>query len=320
MGVGWIKINQNGGEYMPILKLDDLDLLPVHRSDQHELSRLADSHQFFDLELREKKIRTTDVETQALQLADKAITVTKKLLPYGSPNQIVDVWLTNAENVRRRRERLMSPDGTTLEKIIRSGAGNCGEHSQVTFALIAGSPRNEPVSRVNAEGVDHAFVVIGDHRQTDRVTIADSWVTFPVAHLLRHGVFSINQVLDTTAPNTHSDPKYQIDSDWSLPIPQIQERRGAIDFFKQRLAKSNISPLYAQWTSLARLGGQYTTTDRKTLNFDRFTQPHILRYLEAKQQYDDLFENTDDESEEVSRYSNSRSPSLERRFARTTLL
>lgn len=306
---------------MPIVKLSDANLLADQSDNQQSLTHLATYHHYFDMPLREKRTRVTDTEANTLLLADQAVSLTKALLPYGSPNQIVDVWLTNTENITRRRERLLSPKSDSLERIVQSGAGNCEEHAQVTFALLAGTHRAEPVSKVSAAGADHTFVVIGDPRQSDRTTVADSWVTFPVAHLLRHGVFSIDNVQDTAPPNSHSDPKYHILHEWSQPKPEIQTRAKAIDYFNQRYNSPNgISSFYKQWTSLARLGGRYSTAEGKTFNFDRFPAGHITERVNAAEEFGDRFEASDYESDEEIRHRRSRSPSLIRSFAEMTVL
>jgi hypothetical protein len=308
---------------MPVVKLNGRHTLSRNPQEQRGLGRLRKHYEYFDLALRHKKVRVSDVEADALCLADEAISKTKELLPFGAPNQIVDIWLTNAENVMRRRERLLSPASDSLEQIVRSGAGNCGEHARVTFALLAGTARSEPVSRVTAAGVDHVFNVIGDHRQSDRVAVADSWVTFPVAHLYRHGSFPIDQIKETAPPQVHEDPKYQILSEWSQSKPLIEARSAAIDFLKKSYGRANSPRFFNQWASLARLGGQYATEGGQTFDFDRFPKEQIAKYMNAMKEYERLFEVSDDEWEEEADedelYQPRRSPSLTRRLATTTL-
>ncbi|MEB0084741.1 hypothetical protein QN379_22275, partial [Glaciimonas sp. Gout2] len=121
-----------------------------------------------------------------LLMADKAIRLTQVALPFGSTNQVADVWRTNAENILRRRIRLLAEDGQSLKAIVTSGVGNCSEHSKVTAALLLSEPTKSPLFRVAAEGMDHNFVLIGDQREIDssEVVVADSWVKFPIAHTL----------------------------------------------------------------------------------------------------------------------------------------
>ena len=232
----------------------------------------------WDVKLANSEPRTVpDAILSELLIADKAIRLTQVILPFGSANQIADVWRTNTESIHRRRERLLSQNGESLKAIITSGAGNCAEHSKVTTALILSEPTSSPLFRVAADQADHNFVVIGDQREIDsnKVVIADSWVTFPVAHTLDEGKFATGDILEQYAPSTKPDPRFAIDQSWLSTLPA--------DFGGKEKAKAYIArdketggSLYEQWTSIKSVGRSVLSDgSAKTYAFDRFPTKKI---------------------------------------------
>lgn len=155
------------------------------------------------------QVTNIDNETlQTLKGADRALRHTKELLPWGAANQVVDVWRTNANSVLARRERLLAKDGLSVDAIIRSGVGNCGEHARVAQSVILTEATTRPVMRVRAAEGDHNFVVLGDPRElpADKLVVADAWVTFPTAHLLNEGRWGIGAIIEQSTPQVRGSP------------------------------------------------------------------------------------------------------------------
>lgn len=141
----------------------------------------------------------------------------KRLLPFGSPNQLIDFLGTRGENWARMKAggcrygfaAIESPQDDDagaerkIEKILQFGAGNCGEHAAVTFRLLQAKASSEPILRVKAKKIDHAFVLIGDHRarSAKEIVVVDSWPTVPLAHTLDVGACDdIGQILQQHPP------------------------------------------------------------------------------------------------------------------------
>ena len=228
-------------------------------------------------------------ELDNLLLADKANYFTKAMYPKGSANQMVDLWRTG-ENLISLLDRARKRGGTAS---VIAGVGNCGEHADMSFNLLASAHGTDPVGRVNALGEDHVFVVIGDERVVglDKVVISDPWVTFPQAHLGVHGAYRLGHVVEWAAAGSN-DPKYQVDEEWldlSLspvyPIKRLKED-------EQKLYKrySNQVGLYTKWSSLKEdlVGMDYNggsgvrfSTFEKIYVKDRLD--HFKRYSKVEQ-------------------------------------
>ncbi|MEC7947589.1 MAG: hypothetical protein VX265_08465, partial [Myxococcota bacterium] len=77
------------------------------------------------------------------------------------------------------------PDALTTAKAHLARGGNCGEHAQVGFEFLRATATGETINRVDVDGLDHAFVMIGDTRTEDgaSLVICDPWPTAPTACL-----------------------------------------------------------------------------------------------------------------------------------------
>lgn len=77
------------------------------------------------------------------------------------------------------------PDALTTAKAHLARGGNCGEHAQVGFEFLRATATGETINRVDVEGLDHAFVMIGDTRTEDgaSLVVCDPWPTAPTACL-----------------------------------------------------------------------------------------------------------------------------------------
>ncbi|MHA6911251.1 type III effector [Ralstonia pseudosolanacearum] len=127
-----------------------------------------------------------------LKIAETTVRQVKRMLPYGGGNQKPDVTYTEGESWARRsmlRDETYCQDPIQHAKeVVRYQAGNCAEHANVSYALLAGRQLNAPLLRASDGNDDHAYVLIGDPRdpywgERDTVVV-DAWVTHPSAFTL----------------------------------------------------------------------------------------------------------------------------------------
>ncbi|MNX99770.1 hypothetical protein D3C86_1322370 [compost metagenome] len=224
-----------------------------------------------------------------LLLADRANYFTKTMYPKGSANQLVDLW--------RTREDLISELITARRlggmESVTAGVGNCGEHARMSFNLLASAHGTDPVGRVNADGEDHVFVVIGDERVVglDKVAFSDPWVTFPQAHLGVHGAYSLGHVVEWAAVGSN-DPKYQVDEEWlDRSKSSVYPVKGSKEDEEYRYFQyCKQVGLYTEWSSLKEdlVGMDYSggngvkfSTFKKSYVKDRLN--HFQRYSKVEQ-------------------------------------
>jgi hypothetical protein len=133
--------------------------------------------------------------------AQKGIEHTKDVLDKGAGNQKEALEATNFNSYFRmaamrdpecwyispsvRRLASQYPDALTAAKADLAAGGNCGEHAQVGFDFLRATAVGETINRVDVEGLDHAFVMIGDAKAEDgaSLVICDPWPTAPTACL-----------------------------------------------------------------------------------------------------------------------------------------
>ncbi|WP_230849972.1 type III effector [Ralstonia solanacearum] len=127
-----------------------------------------------------------------LKIAERTVQQVKLMLPYGGGNQKPDVTYTEGESWARRS---MLRDETYCQnpiqhakEAVRYQAGNCAEHANVSYTLLAGQQLNAPLLRVSDADDDHAYVLIGDPRDPEwgerDTVVVDAWATHPSAFTL----------------------------------------------------------------------------------------------------------------------------------------
>jgi hypothetical protein len=135
---------------------------------------------------------------ERLQLAAKAIRFVKRGIPKAG-NQHEHVYDTKGNShfrmIATRRtsigSRVQSPELKALaakDRLAASAAtiaatkgGNCGEHSVLSMHYLSGLNTGQTLTRAGVEGVDHAFVLIGDLKKDPlhEIVVVDPWVTNP---------------------------------------------------------------------------------------------------------------------------------------------
>lgn len=211
---------------------------------------------------------------QALHMADRAIRHTKELLHLGTANHAVDVWRTDAANVHARRQRLLTPGGMAVQAVIDSGDGNCGEQTRVTKAMLLTERTTRPVLHVKAVGVDHNFVLLGDPRELSEreVVVADSWVTFPTAHLLSEGRFKMEKIVDQSPPQAGTAPL-------DAPAHVVTMMDSGESRAEAKLHINNVwnrgGSMFEDHVSVLALNNAYREEGGRSVRFDRFPRPWI---------------------------------------------
>jgi len=152
--------------------------------------------------VQRKKKKTVSGNAMArIKHAEAGIEHTKEVLSLGAGNQKEALEATNFNSYFRmaamrdpdcwyispsvRHIASQYPDALTAAKADLAKGGNCGEHAQVGFDYLRATAVGETINRVDVEGLDHAFVMIGDAKAEDgaSLVICDPWPTAPTACL-----------------------------------------------------------------------------------------------------------------------------------------
>lgn len=189
-----------------------------------------------------KKASVKSGTLENLKSAEEVVMKTKYLLPYGAGNQKTDISYTQGESWARQsmlRDNEFCQDPVQhAREAARYGAGNCAEHANVAYTLLASKQLNAPLMRVSDSQQDHAYVLVGDPRdprwgEKDTVVV-DGWVTHPSALTLEQsrdlapGMPPIRQRPPGSAPDPDAIAAFKNVETISLPaVNQYLESRAA---------------------------------------------------------------------------------------------
>lgn len=180
----------------------ELDEEPPHHVDRSDHTGPDAAHATRRAE-GEAALPTKQVSAKAarrLNFAKDAIAATKRVLHFGAGNQIEAIaatkmnstfrlhamrepsYWTLAPEVRQLAEE--NPEATAAAKADLVHGGNCGEHADLAFEYLRRSAPGEQILYAGSE-IDHAFVLLGDHRRekANEVAVADPWPTRATACL-----------------------------------------------------------------------------------------------------------------------------------------
>lgn len=151
----------------------------------------------------EAELPTKQVSAKAarrLNFAKDAIAATKRVLHFGAGNQIEAIAATKMNSKFRlhamrepsywtlapevRQLAAENPEATTAAKADLVNGGNCGEHAYIAYDYLRRHAAGERILYAGSE-IDHAFVLLGDHRleNASEVAVADPWPTQATACL-----------------------------------------------------------------------------------------------------------------------------------------
>jgi hypothetical protein len=149
----------------------------------------------------DREVATSEVSPKVaarLKLAAQAIRFVKRGIPHaGNQHEHVydtkgnSYYRTQATRTTRIGNRVESPALKTLASkdplaakaatIAATSGGNCGEHSVLAMHYLSGLDTKQTLTRAGVQGVDHAFVLIGDLKNDPlhEIVVVDAWVTNP---------------------------------------------------------------------------------------------------------------------------------------------
>lgn len=135
-------------------------------------------------------VKVSEKTIDNLIYAGKIINQTCSLLKFGAGNQRCDIINTKGESFLRANYAMAKSNGSIIshaKMCIQTQAGNCSGHADVAYCLIDKKKVNLPVGRAKSDARDHAFVVIGDPRDSSHETIVvDSWPSLATPFILKN--------------------------------------------------------------------------------------------------------------------------------------
>jgi hypothetical protein len=149
--------------------------------------------------LPEKQVSATAMSR--LAHSRKAIDHTVGIMSAGRGNQYVDLQSSNFNSYFRMAAMRdpacweldpalvplarQYPDALTTAKAGLAKAGNCGEYAAVAMDFLRVNAGGEELHYSTKEGLDHAFVLMGDLKgdSDSDIVVADAWPTAPTACL-----------------------------------------------------------------------------------------------------------------------------------------
>lgn len=205
-----------------------------------------------------------------LVLAQNTNNLTKKYLPYGSTNMMIDIWRTEAKNLPLRRAARALPDYSPINTAIKYGVGNCGEHAHISFSLLAWQGLNDPVHLIEDRRESHSYVLIGDMRETSNSVVVDSWVTLPTAHLLNESGSIIKpsprDIVKSSPVGYKHDPRYAIDDSLNNEPHDIPPPL----YTATQYIRTNKETLWSEFTSMETVDNTYKF-DGRFYRFDQYS-------------------------------------------------
>ena len=133
---------------------------------------------------------------ERLKLAARAIRFAEKAIPFAGNqhealfategNSLNRTKVTRSQEMRRRSSAAQTATRTGNDTLAAGAAtiactagGNCGEYSKMSMHYLAGLNSGQTITRASVQGVDHAFVLIGDLKNDTphENVVADAWVT-----------------------------------------------------------------------------------------------------------------------------------------------
>lgn len=136
-----------------------------------------------------------------IEKAREAINHTKSVLAFGAGNQYDALKASNFNSYYRmatmrdmecweidptvRALAAKHPQALTAAMADLAQGGNCGEHAQIAYDYLCASMPGETISQCDKEGLDHAFVILGDTAAESDASLAvsDPWPSAATACL-----------------------------------------------------------------------------------------------------------------------------------------
>ena len=156
--------------------------------------------------LVEKEREVSPKVAARLRLASQALRFVRKGIPYSGNQQEALVKTKGNSHYRMQLARSTTVAGRVPDMrgmaakdplaargavIACTGGGNCGENATLALQFLKGVGANQTFTKAGVEGVDHAFVLIGDLKNDPfhEIVVVDAWVTHPQPLLYSDFVF-----------------------------------------------------------------------------------------------------------------------------------
>ena len=145
--------------------------------------------------VQHKKKTVTGKAMARIKQARDAISHAKTVFAFGAGNQYEALQASNFNSYFRMRAMrdpscwelassvralaAANPEALTAAKADLAHGGNCGEHAQVGFDYLRAHATGETINRSSVEGLDHAFVIMGDvaSEADGDLVVCDPWPT-----------------------------------------------------------------------------------------------------------------------------------------------
>ncbi|ATA24958.1 hypothetical protein BIY26_01570 [Brenneria goodwinii] len=221
-----------------------------------------------------KRVSVSASTMEHLQLAQETLRKVKMLLPYGAGNQKVEMVYTNGESsarslMHRERSSANAPI-PNASQAARYQAGNCEEHADIAYALLAQNRINAPVLHVGDSDWEHKYILIGDPRDQTwgekNTVVVDPWVRYPAAVTLEQA----------SRRNPYPEPEYQRARNAS-PLTGAQALNsirhvttGEVSHYLAEIELPSLGDDFLEWFSQSEVASE--TFDEKTAAKDPSTR------------------------------------------------
>ncbi len=209
-------------------------------------------------ELPEKQREVSPKVAERLRLASQALRFVRKGIPFSGNQQVAlqktqgnshyRMQLTRSTSLGARvpgmaglasKDRLAAQSAT----IACTGGGNCGENATLALHFLKGLGSAQTFTKAGVQGVDHAFVLIGDIKKDPfhEIVVVDAWVTNPQPLLYSDFVFkkerSQIRTFEVALPSTKAKAQ------------ETRQARRAMTRGLRKSFKANPSPLMTKTTT-----------------------------------------------------------------------
>lgn len=174
-------------------------------------------------------VKVSETTIDHLVYAGKIIKDTRSLLKFGAGNQCCDIINTKGESFLRANYAMAKGGGSIIshaKMCIQTQAANCSGHADVSYCLIDKNEVSLPVGRATSDVDDHAFVVIGDPRDSSHETVVvDAWPSLATPFMLKNADKNIINDNPTIKEWLHHGPQSVItenESVTTIPLKEIE--------------------------------------------------------------------------------------------------
>ncbi len=199
-----------------------------------------------------------------IEKAKEAIAHTKSVISFGAGNQYEALKASNFNSYYRmqamrdmecweldssvRQLANKHPNALTAAMADLAGGGNCGEHAQIGYDYLCATMPGETVSQCDKEGLDHAFVIMGDIKTEadNSLAVCDPWPTAATACLWEdHFAF----VADKTKLNVRQSERASGENVKEVIARGLKLSAKGLEMIKQKMSEADTEKQLKEGTS-----------------------------------------------------------------------